>query len=111
MCVFVCEDGQYVTQENPHRKIQGLRRFFCGLRRCEVTDVEFTSFDQLSDEAINAEGLHAHLTSAEKRILLRRIMHSCHNGHKDFDDSSVVFLIRFQKVWKYQNVMLRSSDH
>jgi hypothetical protein len=29
----------------------------------------------------------------------------------DFDDSSVVFLIRFQKVWKYQNVILRSSDH
>ena len=39
-----------------------------------------------------------------------RIMHSCHNGHKDFDDSSVVFLIRFEKIWKYQNVMLRSSD-
>jgi hypothetical protein len=64
----------------------------------------------LSDEAINAEGLPAHLTSAEKRVLLRRIMHSCHNGHKNFDDSCVVFLIRFEKIWKYHNVMLRSSD-
>ena len=75
-----------------------------------ITDVEFTNFDQLSEEAIDAEGLPAHLTTAEKRILLRRIMHSCHNGHKDLDDSSVVFLLRFEKVWKYQNVTLRSSD-
>jgi hypothetical protein len=75
-----------------------------------ITDVGFSSFDQLSEEAINAEGFPAHLTSTQKRVLLRRIMHSCHNGHKDFDDSSVVFLIRFEKIWKYQNVMLRSSD-
>ncbi len=60
-----------------------------------ITDVEFLSFDQLSDEAINTEGLPSHLTSAEKRVLLRRIMHTCHNGHTDFDDSCVVFLIRF----------------
>ena len=75
-----------------------------------ITDVEFWNFDQLSDEAINAEGLPAHLTSAEKRVLLRRIMHGCHNGHKDFDDSCVVFLIRFEKIWKYQNLVLHSSD-
>jgi hypothetical protein len=75
-----------------------------------ITDVEFTNFDQLSEEAIDTEGLPTHLTSAEKRILLRRIMHSCHNGGKDFEDSSVVFLIRFEKFWKYQNGVLRSSD-
>jgi hypothetical protein len=38
-----------------------------------ITDVEFLSFDQLSDEAINTEGLPSHLTSAEKRVLLHRI--------------------------------------
>jgi hypothetical protein len=70
-----------------------------------ITDIEFSSFDQLSDEAINAEGLPAHLTSTQKRVLLRRIMYSCHNGHKGFDDAAVVFRIRFEKVWKYQNVM------
>jgi hypothetical protein len=63
-----------------------------------------------STEAITAEGLPTNLASAEKRVLLRRIMHSCRNGHKDFDDSCVVFLIHFEKIWKYQNVMLRSSD-
>ena len=42
--------------------------------------------------------------------LLHRIMHSFHNGHKNFDDSSVVFVIRFEKVWKYENVILSSSD-
>jgi len=66
--------------------------------------------DQLSDEAINAEGLHAHLTSTQKRVLLRRIMHSCHEGHKDFADSAVVFRVRFEKGCKYRNVMLRSCD-
>jgi len=42
--------------------------------------------------------------------LMHRIMHSFHNGHKNFDDSSAVFVIRFEKVWKYENVMLSSSD-
>jgi hypothetical protein len=74
-----------------------------------ITDVEFSSFDQLSEE-ISTKGFPAHLTNIQKRVLLFRFIHSCYNGHKDFDDSSVVFLIRFEKIWKYQNVMLRSSD-
>jgi hypothetical protein len=65
-----------------------------------MIDLEFSRFDQFSDETINDEGFPTHLTSTQKRVLLLRIMHSCHNGHKDFDDSSVVFLILFEKVWK-----------
>jgi hypothetical protein len=75
-----------------------------------LISVESSRFDMLTDETINAEGLPAHLTSTQKRVLLRRIMHFCHKGNKDFDDSDAVFLIRFQKVWKYKNVILRSSD-
>ncbi len=68
--------------------------------------VEFSSFDQLSDEAINAQGFPAHLTSTQKRVLFRRIKHSCHYGHKDFDDSSVVFLIRFQSFKRFGNTRM-----
>jgi hypothetical protein len=82
----------------------------CHTTVIRITDVEFSRFDMLSDEDINAEGLPAHLTLSQKRVLLRRVMHFCHKGHKDFDDADTVFLIRFQKVWKYKNLTLRSSD-
>jgi hypothetical protein len=70
-----------------------------------ITDVEFSSFDQLSEE-LSTKGFPAHLTNTQKRVLLFRFIHSCYNGHKDFDDSSVVFLIRFQSFKRFGNTRM-----
>jgi hypothetical protein len=68
-----------------------------------ITDVEFVRFGALSDEDVEAEGINFDITSAEKRVILRRILHHCYKGKNDFEDSEVLFRIRFQKIWKYKS--------
>ena len=62
------------------------------------------------NEIINTESLPTHLRRTQNRVLLCRIIRSCYNGKKDFEDVEVVFRILFEKFWKHQNFHLCSRE-
>ena len=69
----------------------------------KITDVEFVRFGALSDEDVEAEGINFDITIVEKRVVLSRILHHCYKGNNDFEDSEVLFRIKFEKIWKYKS--------
>jgi hypothetical protein len=66
---------------------------------CRVKDCGYVQMSELTESDLAAEGLPVNLSTAQKKVLLRRMLHSF-DADSTYDETSYVFRMSFEKVLK-----------